>query len=575
MKDKQERWFEQLREMAHQRVKNRSDHLKTPDSTDLTRLIDDIQVFQVELELQNEELRSSLEELEKSRTRFSRLFDMAPAGYVVLDESGMILQVNQTLTDMLKKRSDALMGKPFSRFISPEDQRIFLSRFQAFYRHPEDKTLEVRLAHDSRFICHARLQGGFIPFETEPGKPDVDRFCLIVTDITQSKKAENDLKKYARDLTERNKELNCLYSISRLISDSDLSMDDIMTQAIQFLADAFQYPDHICGRITLSGKKFATPGFQTTARHLFREIRFKEAVFGQIDIYGSEEMPMTGNAVFLEEEKDLIDSVALRLGHAFERIQTENRIRHLQKSESLGRMAGAMAHHYNNLLTSVMGNLEMAMEDLPRDSSVAENLEQAMQAAERISKLGATMLAYLGQAHTSRKRLDLSETCRHTVSSAMEEIPPWISLETDCPVPGPVIQAGAGEIEQILKILITNAREAIGNQHGTIRLSICQVFSEKIPAVHRYPMDFHPGRTEFACIRIQDTGPGIPDKDLEKIFDPFYSTKFTGRGLGLPIALGTIKSLGGCITVTTSPGSGPVFQMFVPVSDTTVSAGER
>ncbi len=75
----------------------------------------------------------------------------------------------------------------------------------------------------------------------------------------KAKKAENDLKKYARDLTERNKELNCLYSISRLISDSDLSMDDIMTQAIQFLADAFQYPDHICGRITLSGKKICHP----------------------------------------------------------------------------------------------------------------------------------------------------------------------------------------------------------------------------------------------------------------------------------------------------------------------------
>jgi len=566
MKDKQEQWFDQLRKMAHQRVKNRSDHLKTPDSTDLTRLIDDIQVFQVELELQNEELRSSLEELEKSRTRFSRLFDMAPAGYVVLDESGMILQMNQTLTDMLKIRPDALMGKPFSRFISPEDQKIFLSRFQAFYRHPEDKTLEVRLVHDNRTICHARLQGGFIPFETEPGKPDVDRFCLIVTDITQSKKAENDLKKYARDLTERNKELKCLYSISRLISDSDLSMDDIMTQAIQFLTDAFQYPHHVCGRITLSGKKFTTPRFQKTDRHLFQEIRLKNEVIGLIDIYGSKEMPMTGNTLFLEEEKEMIDSVALRLGHALERFQAENRIRHLQKSESLGRMAGAMAHHYNNLLTSVMGNLEMAMQDLPKNSGVAENLEQAMQAADRISKLGATMLAYLGQTPTSRKRLDLSEICRHTASSAMEDIPSWILLETNYSVPGPVIQADAGEIHQILKILISNAKEAIGDRPGTIRLSIHQAFQEKIPAAQRYPVDFHPGRTEFACIRIQDTGPGIPDKNIEKIFDPFYSTKFTGRGLGLPIALGTVKSLGGCITVTAFPGSGTVFQIFLPVS---------
>ena len=567
MTDKQEQWFERLREMAGQKVNTRTDHFKQHDSADLKRLIDDIQVFQVELELQNEELRSSLAELEKSRTRFSRLFDMAPAGYVVLDESGMILQVNQTLMGMLRQSPEALVGKPFSRFISPGDQGVFLSRFQAFYRHPEDKTLEVRLMCDNRFICHARLQGGFIPFEAEPGKPDIDRFCLIVTDISQTKKAEDDLKRYARDLTERNKELNCLYSISKLIGDSDRSVDDIMTHAIQFLTEAFQYPDHVFGCITLLGKTYATPFFQKTERHLSRAIRLKDEVIGQIDIYGSKSMPMTGNDPFPEEEKEMIDSVALRLGHALERIQAEKRIRHLQKSESLGRMAGAMAHHYNNLLTSVMGNLEMALEDLPKNSGgVAENLKQAMQAAQRISELGSTMLAYLGQTHTSRQRLDLTETCRNAVSASMATIPSWISLETDCPLPGPVIRADSGEIEQILKILITNAREAIGDQPGTIRLTIGQVLSEKIPATHRYPMDFHPGRTEFACIRIQDTGTGIPDKDLEKIFDPFYSTKFTGRGLGLPIALGTVKSLGGCITVTASPESGLVFRVFVPVS---------
>ncbi|EMS77334.1 two-component system sensor histidine kinase NtrB [Desulfotignum phosphitoxidans] len=250
-----------------------------------------------------------------------------------------------------------------------------------------------------------------------------------------------------------------------------------------------------------------------------------------------------------------------------ERKQTENRIRHLQKSESLDRMAGAMAHHYNNLLTSVMGNLEMAMEALPKNSRITSNLKGAMQAAERISKLGTTMRIYLGQTHPSQKRLNLSETCRNAVSTHLPDFPSWILLETNFFEPGPMIRANTDEIGQLLKILLNNAREAIGDQPGTIYVSTCEVLAGKITGTLRLPVDFRPEGSDFACIRIQDTGPGIPEKNLEKIFDPFYSTKFVGRGLGLPIALGTIKSLGGCITVTADAGSGPVFQIFIPISD--------
>lgn len=378
-----------------------------------------------------------------------------------------------------------------------------------------------------------------------------------------------ELERYARELKERNKELSCLYSISRLISDPDLSVDDIMTRAVQLLTEAFQFPDKVCGCITLSEKTYATPHFLPAERHLSHDILVKTEKIGRIDIYGAADMPLTNGAPFLEEEKALIESVALRLGHAVERIQAEKRILHLLKTESLGRMAGAMAHHYNNLLTSVMGHLEMTMEDLPEHSKITGNLKQAMDAAERISKLGATMLAYLGQAQTPRKRLDLSETCRTAVSELETDIPSWIDLKTDFPVPGPAVPANAGEIAQIVKNLVINAWEAMEDRPGAIDLSIRRVRPEEVPSGQCHPMDFHPAGAAFACIRVHDTGPGIPDSDMEKIFDPFYSTRFTGRGLGLPIALGTVKSMGGCITVASSPGGGTVFQLFIPtVPDT-------
>jgi PAS domain S-box-containing protein len=210
MEKAQDKWLQRLRDLAEQALKNQPVDAKNIDLTDISKLINNIQVFQAELEIQNDELRSTVDELEKSRTRFSRLFDMAPAGYIILDASGIILDVNQTMLDMVHKCRDDLMRKPFSRFIASEDQNIFLARFSPFYKNPANKTMEIRLIKGSSSIFHARLEGRFIPLETVPEKPDIDQFCLIVTDITETKKAENELKNYAHMLNERSKELHCL-----------------------------------------------------------------------------------------------------------------------------------------------------------------------------------------------------------------------------------------------------------------------------------------------------------------------------------------------------------------------------
>ncbi len=125
MNSTHEKWFARLRELADQVVKDQSIDVKKIDPADITKLINDIQVFQVELEIQNDELRTSLDELEKSRTRFSRLFDMAPAGYIILDASGIIRDVNQTMMDMLHKHRDDLMRKTFSRSLRPMTRAFF------------------------------------------------------------------------------------------------------------------------------------------------------------------------------------------------------------------------------------------------------------------------------------------------------------------------------------------------------------------------------------------------------------------------------------------------------------------
>jgi signal transduction histidine kinase len=104
-----------------------------------------------------------------------------------------------------------------------------------------------------------------------------------------------------------------------------------------------------------------------------------------------------------------------------------------------------------------------------------------------------------------------------------------------------------------------------GNQ-GNIGLSIQTVSHEDIPPSNRFPIDWQPQDIYYACLEISDTGSGISREDIEKLFDPFYTTKFTGRGMGLPVTMGSLKTHGGCIVVDSEPGCGSVFRVCLPVS---------
>jgi two-component system, cell cycle sensor histidine kinase and response regulator CckA len=121
------------------------------------------------------------------------------------------------------------------------------------------------------------------------------------------------------------------------------------------------------------------------------------------------------------------------------------------------------------------------------------------------------------------------------------------------------------KIRQLLDSLIINACEAMDERTGVVSVNIRTVSSTSIPSAHRWPVDFQPGPSGFACLEVTDQGCGIAEEALEIIFDPFYTTKFTGRGLGLPLVLSTVKSHDGCITVESEPGKGSIFRVFLPL----------
>ncbi|MDQ1334714.1 MAG: hypothetical protein QG552_1664, partial [Thermodesulfobacteriota bacterium] len=202
----------------------------------------------------------------------------------------------------------------------------------------------------------------------------------------------------------------------------------------------------------------------------------------------------------------------------------------LQKAESLGRMAGAIAHHFNNQLQVVMGNLQMAMGDLPHADRAVESMTEAMQAARRAARVSGQMLTYLGQAAGRRETLDMAETCRQTLPMLKAALPKDVAVKTDLPSPGPLVRGNSNEIQQVLTNLFTNAWEAMSETGGAIHISLKTVLGSEIPPERRFPIDWRPEDAPYACIEVRDDGPGIPEQDMEKLFDPFFSTKFTGRG---------------------------------------------
>lgn len=249
-----------------------------------------------------------------------------------------------------------------------------------------------------------------------------------------------------------------------------------------------------------------------------------------------------------------------------ERLVMEQQKHHAWRSESLRRMAGGIAHHFNNLLQVVMGNMELALQFLPPEMKAGQFIAEAMKASGRASEIGQLMLAYLGQKTGKVEALDLAEAVRKVLHLLMSSMPKSVHLKTDLPNRGPIIQADGVHIKQILTSLISNAQEAIGDQPGEITVTIGMIKAGDLGESRFLPVDWRPEPGTYASLLVSDTGSGMAPSTQERIFEPFFTTRFTGRGLGMSVTLGLIQSYGGAISFLSGMGRGTTFQVVFPVS---------
>lgn len=437
-----------LRRQAEEKADKMTVNLETLSPAEIRRTFHELHVHQIELEIQNEELRAAQVALDILRARYFDLYNLAPVGYCTLNEQMLILEANLTAATLLGTDRGTLVMQPLSRFIHKEDQDIYYMHSKRLRETDSASsgesgelwTWELRMVKMDGTPFRVRLEA-VVAIDTD-GAP-VSR--LLISDITDKKRVEAE----AAELEAQN--------------------------------------------------------------------------------------------------------------------------RQLQKAESLGRMAGAIAHHFNNQLQVVTGNLELAILNLPPGSDTVHNLTDAIKASNRATEVSSQMLTYLGQSFGKHKPIDLSEACRRSLVMLQAAAPDRTLLRTDFPSSGPVVLANEGQIMQVLTNLVTNAWESADGNRPDIGLTIKTVSQANLLALKPFPIDWQPRNPAYACLEVSDAGCGIVEKDFEKIFDPFFSTKFTGRGLGLPVVLGIVRAHHGAVTVESKLNQGSIFRVFFPVSAEEVS----
>lgn len=277
---------------------------------------------------------------------------------------------------------------------------------------------------------------------------------------------------------------------------------------------------------------------------------------------------------YTRRELDLMSFVAENLGTAIVRLQDEEnkaeleqQVRQARKFESLGVLAGGIAHDFNNLLTGILGNADLALLDLPRTSSAAVALNEIRNISQRASELCRQMLAYSGRAATAPESLDLAAEVRGMRDVLKSLVPETVTFTLDA-APAGAVNADRAQLAQVVRTLVTNSVEALDGSPGEISITTGTTCPRGTSRPGIAGTDTLPGGTACPFIEVRDTGCGMDEETQRRVFEPFFSTKFTGRGLGLPAVQGMVRMHGGTINVASAPGEGTTMRVVLPPSDT-------
>lgn len=393
-----------------------------------------------------------------------------------------------------------------------------------------------------------------MPLENLDGS--ISKFSIL-HDISDLKKNQELLRAKMHDLGERVKELNCLYSIADIVNE-DYLLEEILQRTTDLIPLSLEYPELVCSNIIWEGKEFKTENFTKTVWKQAADILVHGKPSGTLEVCYLEERPEKDKGPFIEEERELINSVAKRLGKIIERKLAEERVKKLEniirsqdKMTSLGRVAAGIAHEIRNPLSGIniyLRTLEKITANHKAHEKVTDILSKLQSASNKIESVIKRVMDFSKPSEPKFTLIDINRPVQEAFNlSSVTLRKSGVQIFIDLSVDIPQCNADPQLIEQVVLNLVTNASEAMQHMDNGKKITISS-FREN----------------NAVCIRVCDSGPGVPNDILNHILDPFYTTKNDSSGIGLTICNRIVTDHGGSIDISTSEFGGAEFSIRIP-----------
>lgn len=492
--------------------------------------------------------------------RHQRMLDNLIEGIMIVDNLGRIIQSNAPMVELLGHPMDEIKNQNISSLLNDHELRTF-RRVLARRGQGRNFRKEMEIYRKDGTKLQTVMQ--ISPLEDITGNPGV--LFVSVLDITRRKHTEEILKKTEEKY--RNIFENAIDGIFQITPDGRI------LSANSALARIFGYasPKELIHSIKKIGDQiYVDAGRYHTLRMLLQK---KDTVhdfeFRALHKSGRE-IWVCENVRAVRNEKGQLLYHEGTIRDITSRKDMEDQLLQSQKMEAIGRLAGGIAHDFNNILTTIMGNAELALHQLAPQNPIHNRIKIIVETAERAAQLTRQLLTISRKQVISPVALNVNDAVEN-VGKILDRL---LGEDVQCDVvlsngiqP---IRADACQIEQVILNLAVNARDAMPNG-GKLNISTAMAGLDK-----NYCRN-HPevAAGNYAMISVSDTGTGIPGTAMEHIFEPFYTTKAAGTGLGLSIVYGIVKQCGGHITITSAVGVGSSFKVYFPCAEETEKKQEQ